>query len=176
MTTAKERSASDPAASAGVRVPPPLLFAGGLGAALALDAILPWRFAEALPGLSLLGSGTPWGPRLLAGGVFVALGLALALWAAAAFRRARTTVLPWGRASYLVPEGPYRFSRNPMYLGMALAYAGLALALGSWWAWPMLPVVLLVVTRLVIAREERHLEARFGDDYARYRDRVRRWL
>lgn len=157
-------------------MPPPLLFALGLALGILLDRVAPWTWAAALPGLSLLGPVTPWGLRWTAGALFIMLGLALDLWAVRAFRRARTTVLPWGRASFLVPGGPYRHSRNPMYLGMALVYAGLALGFGSWWAFPLLPLVLLVVSRYVVAREERHLAARFGDEYERYRERVRRWL
>jgi protein-S-isoprenylcysteine O-methyltransferase Ste14 len=63
-----------------------------------------------------------------------------------------------------------------MYVGMALSYVGLAVTIGSWWALVLLPIVLLVMTIYVIRREERHLAARFGEEYAEYRRRVRRWL
>ena len=81
----------------------------------------------------------------------------------------------------LMPEriirgGPYRFTRNPMYLGMTSMYLGVTLCKN--WAWPVfcLPFVWWVMNAYVIAREERYLEAKFGDDYRRYKARVRRWL
>lgn len=143
-----------------MRVPPPILYLAGLLVGVALDRV--WPLANGY---------ATWGGLAL-----VAAGLALDAWAAAAFQRAQTTVLPWGRARFLVPHGPYRYTRNPMYLGMALSYLGLALLVGSWWALALLPVVLVVITVYVIRREERHLAARFGDDYDAYRARVRRWL
>ncbi|MFL6192698.1 MAG: methyltransferase family protein, partial [Thermoanaerobaculia bacterium] len=66
--------------------------------------------------------------------------------------------------------------RNPMYLGMTLLYLGLALWIGTLWPLPLLPVALWATQRYVIAREERYLEAKFGDDYRRYKERVRRWI
>jgi len=79
-------------------------------------------------------------------------------------------------ATALVTTGPYRYTRNPMYLGLAFLYAGIALAFGLLWALAALPVVLLVVDRVVIPPEERHLEAQFGDEYRAYKSRVRRWI
>lgn len=162
--------------TAGVRFPPPLLFALWLLAGLAMDRLVPLDGLAMLPPFAWIGPGTPAGWRLLAGAPLVALGVALDLWAIVSFRRAHTTVLPWGRASFLVPEGPYRFSRNPMYVGMALAYLGLAIVFASWWALAFLPPVLAILARFVVRKEEAHLEARFGDGYRQYRDRVRRWL
>ncbi len=79
-------------------------------------------------------------------------------------------------SSALVTSGPYRFTRNPMYLGMASLYAGIALAFGLLWSLALLLVVLVVIDRGVIAREERYLERRFGDEYRLYKQQVRRWL
>ena len=152
------------AASPGIRVPPPIVYLSGLLAGAALDRLVPLA-----PGY-----GSPFDVAL--GLAVTAVGLALDAWAAIAFKRAGTTVLPWARASFLVPGGPYRFTRNPMYLGMAVSYLGLSVAIGSWWALAVLPAVLLVITVYVIRREERHLEARFGDEYRAYRRRVRRWI
>jgi protein-S-isoprenylcysteine O-methyltransferase Ste14 len=76
----------------------------------------------------------------------------------------------------LVTSGPYRLTRNPMYLGMAFLYAGLALSFGVTWSLAFLPLVLLAVDRLAILREEHYLEAKFGEEYRRYKARVRRWL
>lgn len=150
----------DASESAGVRIPPPLIFLTGLAAGAAIDRVLPFA-----PGYASY-----------AGFLLVIAGVALDVWAAAEFRKAKTTILPWGRASLLVPAGPYRFTRNPMYLGMAMSYLGLAIAVGSWWALALLPVALLAITFYVIRREERHLEARFGEEYLAYKERVRRWL
>jgi protein-S-isoprenylcysteine O-methyltransferase Ste14 len=92
------------------------------------------------------------------------------------FMRSRTSFNPARPATALVTGGPYRFTRNPMYLGMAGAYAGLAVATGVLWALAFLPVVVLTIDRLVIRREERHLAVAFGEEYERYRSRVRRWV
>ena len=92
------------------------------------------------------------------------------------FRRHRTPVNPARRAEALVTDGSYRFTRNPMYVGMACAYAGAALAAGALWSLALLPGVLLLIDRAIIPREERHLAERFAEDYDRYRRRVRRWL
>ena len=76
----------------------------------------------------------------------------------------------------LVSTGPYAYTRNPMYLGMALIYAGLAIGFDGPIAFALLPFVLIAIQTQVIAREERYLEAKFGDDYRRYKAEVRRWL
>lgn len=92
------------------------------------------------------------------------------------FRRHGTPVNPARPAEALVTDGPYRFTRNPMYIGMACAYAGAAVGAGALWSLALLPGVLFVIDRVIIPREERHLTERFGEDYDRYRRRVRRWL
>jgi protein-S-isoprenylcysteine O-methyltransferase Ste14 len=76
----------------------------------------------------------------------------------------------------LVTSGPYRFTRNPMYLGMAFLYVGFAFAFGVIWALAFLPAVIVVVDRFVIAREEPYLERNFGQAYRDYKARVRRWV
>ena len=81
-----------------------------------------------------------------------------------------------GSTAVLINEGPYRFSRNPIYVGFAITYAGLAIAMDSALALFLLLPCLAVVDQFVIAREERYLAARFGADYDAYRNRVRRWL
>jgi protein-S-isoprenylcysteine O-methyltransferase Ste14 len=75
-----------------------------------------------------------------------------------------------------VVDGPYRFSRNPIYLGMAALYVALTFLLGIMWALLFLPFVLVAIDRLIIAREEPYLERKFGQDYVEYTKRVRRWV
>ena len=106
----------------------------------------------------------------------IAGALALVLPAFFGFFRARTTVRPDRAASSLVTSGPYRITRNPMYVSQTLLYAGVATLYQSVWAWLFLPVVVTYIDRRVIRLEERFLESRFGADYARYCTHVRRWI
>jgi protein-S-isoprenylcysteine O-methyltransferase Ste14 len=147
-----------------VRFPlPPLLFAIPLAAALQARRVLPL----ALPRL----------PEARAVGVALVVGgAAFSLSGAATVLLHRTTVVPHRAVARLVTNGPFRISRNPMYTGHAVSCAGAALWAGSWWPLIVLPFSMLATRRLVIAPEEEYLGERFGDDYARYRRRVRRWL
>ena len=149
--------------TAGVPFPPPAAYVAGLLAGAGLELAFP----------------VDWPPTAVAiGGAAAGLAAWLALDGAAmmSFRRARTSMVPFNPSTALVTSGPYRLSRNPMYVGMAFLYLGLALALGLVWALALLPLVLVAVDRLVIVREEAYLERRFGDAYRRYRAEVRRWL
>lgn len=92
------------------------------------------------------------------------------------FRRARTSPLPIKPTLVLVTNGPYRFSRNPMYLSLVLLYFGLALWLDIFWALVLVPIVIILVQYLAIMREERYLERKFGQQYLYYKACVRRWL
>ena len=103
-------------------------------------------------------------------------GLLLTLWAAVGFIRADTPLEPYKQASALVTSGPYRFSRNPIYLGMALLLAGFWLWLGSLSPGLVLPAFVVAIDRRFIRREEAHLEERFGERFRAYRASVRRWL
>lgn len=103
-------------------------------------------------------------------------GLLLDGMAAGLFRRRGTAVEPWKPSTVLIHEGPYRFSRNPIYLGFAITYLGLAIAMDSWVVLLLLLPCLAVVDRFVIQREERYLAAKFGAEYDAYRGKVRRWL
>jgi protein-S-isoprenylcysteine O-methyltransferase Ste14 len=76
----------------------------------------------------------------------------------------------------IVDTGPYRFTRNPICLGMALGLIGLAIALDTLWLWLTLVPFAIIIRYGVVAREEAYLERKFGDVYRRYRARVRRWL
>lgn len=149
--------------SAGVRVPPPLIYIAGLLVGAALEQVVA---TPDLPGV--------W--ALLAAVVGIVLAVLLDGGAMRRFLRSRTAMEPWKPSSALVTTGPYRFTRNPMYLGMAVLYLGIALTFGLLWSVALLPVVLVVVDRYVIAREERYLTRRFGESYLQYREQVRRWL
>jgi protein-S-isoprenylcysteine O-methyltransferase Ste14 len=108
--------------------------------------------------------------------LLVGIGLALFGWTLATFWRHRTTVNPYKAASSLCTGGPFRFSRNPIYVGDWFFLAGVSLLLQT--AWPLLfaPLIWLLLRYGVIRHEEAHLEAKFGDDYLAYKTRVRRWL
>ena len=112
----------------------------------------------------------------LVGGLLIAGGFFLAIWANVLFRKANTEVNPRKPSTSLVLDGPYRFTRNPMYLGMVLLLIGIALMLGSLTPWLVIPVFVWHISRRVIAFEERKLEAAFGSEYLDFKDRVRRWL
>ncbi len=148
---------------ASVRVPPPLLYA--------VPFLLAWLAERPWP--TTLGLGTA--GRVLGVPVLVA-GLGLMLWAFLTFRRHRTTVIPWAPVSALASTGPYRFTRNPIYLGDVLAYLGGALLVDSAWAILVLPILVVLTYRLVIRHEEAYLATAFGRTYTEYRRRVRRWI
>lgn len=144
-------------------VPPPLVYLAGLLAGIGLHA--------------LVGAGSPSALARIIGAAAGGAGFAYFDTAAmTAFRRERTTPMPWRPASALVTSGPYRITRNPMYVGMAALFAGLAFAFGTLLALLVLPLVLVLIDRVVIAREEPYLERRFGAEYVAYKRRVRRWL
>jgi protein-S-isoprenylcysteine O-methyltransferase Ste14 len=111
-----------------------------------------------------------------AGAILAAAAAALLVGALGRFRRAGTAVEPWRPSTVLVTDGVYRFTRNPIYLALALLYVGLALAVDSVVALCLLPPLLALVQVGVIAREERYLEGKFGHKYRRYLASVRRWL
>jgi len=110
------------------------------------------------------------------GWLLVGIGLALFGWTLATFWRHRTTVNPYKAASTLCINGPFRFSRNPIYVGDWFIFAGVSLLLTT--AWPLLfaPLIWAMLRYGVIRHEEAHLQARFGDAYRDYQTRVRRWL
>lgn len=110
------------------------------------------------------------------GWLLVALGLALFFWTLVTFRRHRTTVNPYKAAASLCTEGPFRFSRNPIYVGDWFILAGVSLLLATGWPLVFAPLIWAMLRYGVIRHEEAHLEARFGDAYRDYRSRVRRWL
>jgi protein-S-isoprenylcysteine O-methyltransferase Ste14 len=110
------------------------------------------------------------------GAVVFAMGATIAGWGLLIFRRARTTTVPGRTSAALVTWGPYRITRNPMYVGLTLAYLGEAGILKQVWPVILLPVVLAYLNWIVIPLEEARLTEGFQGDYERYRARVRRWI
>jgi protein-S-isoprenylcysteine O-methyltransferase Ste14 len=145
---------------------PPILVAATLFAGLAVDRL----DGGARAGIA----GFPGAVWL--GGAIVALALANDLWCAATFARHKTTILPHRAASHLATDGPFRFSRNPIYVSHVAVVAGLALVIGSPGALLLTPLLALALQKFAVEPEERHLLARFGDDYRAYMARTRRWL
>ena len=161
-------TATPPLRNPGVKFPPPFLFLVGLG--------LAWLLETRVMRIRLIGGTAPTGALELAGVGLLVAGLLLILWGLYTFARVHTGIIPMRAATQIVEHGPYRFSRNPMYTGMATAYLGGALIMNSGWALIMLPFVMLALYNLVIRKEERYLSSAFPDEYASYRSRVRRWL
>jgi len=114
--------------------------------------------------------------RYAIGGVLIALSVALVAWAVTHFLRAKTHVDVRKPATALVTGGPYRLSRNPMYLAMTLLYAGFAVAFSLPITLALLIPCLALLHHGVIRREETYLERKFGDEYRAYKARIRRWL
>jgi protein-S-isoprenylcysteine O-methyltransferase Ste14 len=147
------------------RVPPPIL--------MLLAAAVMWALNRWLPLAHLIRS--PWNR---VGALPAAMGFAIAIAALVRFAQARTTVNPMdpSKATQLVTDGVFQFSRNPMYLGMALLLIGWALWLGSVSPWLIPPLFISVITRVQIIPEENALERLFGSPYSAYRGRVARWI
>jgi protein-S-isoprenylcysteine O-methyltransferase Ste14 len=155
---------TDTADIAHVIIRPPLAWALAVLAGLALNWLVPLPFLPAdLPAGWL-------------GAMLFGLALALFVWAIVTMTRAGTNVPTNLPTTTIVESGPYRLTRNPIYLGMILGLTGLAIAFDNLWLLMMLVPFALVIRYGVMAREETYLERKFGDVYRGYRSRVRRWL
>ncbi len=157
-----DHAASNRADHAGVRLPPPLIYVVIFGLGLLLHRIVPLAILPALP--------------VQVAAIFLGVGVLLAAWSNVLFRQSHTSMVPVKPTTALVMRGPYRLTRNPMYLSLLCVYVGVALWFGIGWALGLAPLVVLAVQRLAIAREERYLEQKFGDAYRQYRAHVRRWI
>jgi protein-S-isoprenylcysteine O-methyltransferase Ste14 len=147
-------------------VPPPLLFVATLGLAIAISKRLP--ILQPPSGVARVFGCAGW--------LLVAAGIGLAAASLGLFARSHTTIVPHASPRSLVTSGPYRFTRNPMYVALTLAYLGVAALAGSILALPMLAVPLAILTWIVIPFEERRLRELFGQTYADYCARVGRWV
>ena len=147
----------------GVRFPPPLIYLCAVIGGVLLDR--QWRLAIGADSARIA---LAW--LLLAAWVLLTAGSVRLFW------QRRTSMIPVRPASALVIAGPYTFTRNPMYLGLALLTSSVGLFLDTWWPILLLVPALPVVQRFVIAREERYLHRRFGAEYDAYTRQVRRWI
>ena len=143
---------------------PPIAWALAFATGLAINWLYPLRWVPAT-----------W-PNVWIGIIIFAAGFALAIWAIVTFRRAGTRVETTKSTMTIVTDGPYRFTRNPIYLGMSLGQTDLAVAFDNLWILVMLIPFYLVLRYGVVAREEAYLERKFGEVYLDYKSRVRRWL
>jgi protein-S-isoprenylcysteine O-methyltransferase Ste14 len=147
----------------GPRVVPPVYLLAAVALMLLLHHLVPVRQLIAWP--------WRW-----AGLAILIAGLLFGFSAVALFRRHHTTLRPGHRSTQLVDRGPFRFTRNPMYVGMTIALIGVAILLGSLTPWAAVPLFVWVINRNVIPLEERMLLSAFGEEYAQYQSRVRRWV
>jgi protein-S-isoprenylcysteine O-methyltransferase Ste14 len=150
----------------GVIAPPPLIYAVPLLSGLILHALFPIRLVRFLPRMA----------RIILGCSLVGLAVTLTTLAFRAMRRAHTNVDPSQPATALVVEGPFKLTRNPLYLSLTLLYAGITMLVNTLWTMLLLPVILVVIRKGVIDREEQYLERKFGDKYLHYKASVRRWI
>jgi protein-S-isoprenylcysteine O-methyltransferase Ste14 len=147
----------------GIRVPPPPIYLLALLLGLLLDRRMHVPFL-------------PRGVARLLGWPLVGGGTTLAAWFARTMLGADTTMHINKPVSRVVQDGPFRFTRNPGYLSLTMLYAGIAVLRNALWAIVLLPLVVYVIQREVIEREERYLERTFGEEYLNYKARVRRWM
>lgn len=149
-----------------MHIPPPLWFAAAFLAGWGLQYLVPItiRSTEIVRASHAIGFGL-----LVCGGL-------LALFCLGLFAVARTTFIPFSRSSSLVTRGPYRVSRNPMYLSLVLAYLGFVGSFVQPWSLLLLPIPLMIVNWIVIPFEEARLREAFGSAYEDYCAKVRRWI
>jgi protein-S-isoprenylcysteine O-methyltransferase Ste14 len=142
---------------------PPLLYMGAMGPGLLLDWLVPLqRFSSA---------SCP-----VAGWILAFAGFVIGFWGVRTFIRAGTNVRPDLPVTALVTDGPFRYSRNPLYMACTIIYLGITLSVGSLWLLVMLIPTLAVMHYKIVRREEEYLEGRFGDSYRAYKAQVHRWI
>ena len=115
-------------------------------------------------------------PRVAFSGALILFGLGLIGYCAWQFKQAQTRIEPWRTTSSIIKKGPYRYSRNPIYLAFAITGVGIALAFNTCWMFLSVLAFVLTANKLVIEREEKYLEEKFGESYLSYQRETRRWL
>lgn len=144
--------------------PPPVMYIGALLLGVVIRVLAPISIFSATPAHEILA------------GLLLVLSGAFARWAFLTMRRLGTTANPKKPSEALVTDGPFRISRNPIYVAMTGLYLGLAFLVNSAWPLILLVPLLIVMQWGVILREERYLSGKFGSEYTAYSSRVRRWL
>jgi protein-S-isoprenylcysteine O-methyltransferase Ste14 len=152
-----ERSTNSPC----VIACPPLVFIAALGIGWLLNWLAPLHAFSSLH---------------VAGGILAFAGVVLGLWGVHAFHRAGTAVRPDRPVTALVTDGPFRYTRNPLYIGLTTIYLGVAFSTGMLWLLVTLIPALAVTHWKIVRREEQFLEAKFGETYRTYKTHVRRWV
>lgn len=155
--------ANDAKDTAGVIAPPPLIFLGGLLIGGSISWFYPVRFLPDLAGYAL-------------GGILVLAGLVIVFIAKSKMAKAETNIEPWKPTNAILDDGIYSLSRNPIYMALVFIYLGVVFLFNSVLILPPLILVLLVIHFGVIVREEKYLEKKFGEEYLRYKTKVRRWI
>ncbi len=147
-----------------IAVLPPFI----IGIPFGLGTLLQFIFPILLPS-------SPWIGITL--GIFCAIPSAiLLLMSHVEFRNAKTSMLPRSKSRVLIVNGPFKFTRNPIYAGLSLLYAGISLGTSSFWLLIFLPIIIIALHYFVILPEEHYLESRFSEEYRAYKNRVRRWV
>jgi protein-S-isoprenylcysteine O-methyltransferase Ste14 len=145
------------------KIHPPLWLAAGLALQYGTDRLAP--IARIIPQ-----------PFNWLGLAVVVAGVGLIIWCIALFNRAKTGLVPFSESTTLLASGPYRVSRNPIYLGMALTLLGSAIAFGSLTPFLVVPAFVWLITTLFVIHEEVHMESAFGESYLGFKNSVRRWF
>jgi protein-S-isoprenylcysteine O-methyltransferase Ste14 len=150
-----------------VRFPPPILLLVCLLVGWGLNWGWSWPILPA----------TLWAaPRAALAGTLILLGVGLNIGCAWRFKKAQTRIEPWRATSSIITDGPYRYSRNPIYVGFAFIAVGIALAFNTCWILLSALAFVLIANKFVIEREEEYLERKFGESYLDYRRGTRRWI
>lgn len=153
--------------AARVRVFPPAVPLVAIISGIVLERMIPIssQFPVPIPARYVVGNG-----------IVILSALLLGAWAVLLFRTGGQTENPWKPTTRIERRGPYRWTRNPMYLQMVLICVGLSIALANWWILLLTPLVAWLLLVLAIKPEEEYLQAKFGEEYLRYKREVRRWF
>jgi protein-S-isoprenylcysteine O-methyltransferase Ste14 len=150
-----------------VRFPPPILLLVCLLSGWGLDWVWNWHILPTILWAT---------PRATLSGGLILFGVGLNVYCAWQFKKAQIRIEPWRATSSIITNGPYRYSRNPIYLGFAFTAVGVALAFNTGWMLLSALAFVLIANKFVIEREEKYLERKFGESYANYQRETRRWV
>lgn len=159
----QDKPPADPNDHPDVPVLPPFIYLGFLGLALVLDFIFPVDVFA-------------WGLQFFLGMLLLSAGIGLLTFCVMRFTRAGTAVPPTQPTTAIVTNGPYGYSRNPIYIAFIAVYLGLCFLFDLLWGFPLLVPLIYIVNTYVIQREEEYLSAKFGDAYNEYAAKVKRWI